>query len=242
MNTLIKLITATLLSMMLHSCQFDMNINTGVSGNGTVVTETREINSDFNRISVSRGLDVYITQSNIPNLEVEADENLHDIITTEVEGNTLRISASDNIRRSKAQIVRVNVKDLEEIKATSGSDVFSETVLVYDDLILKATGGADLNVEVKTKNLECRSTSGSDLIVRGTTVNLIAEATSGSDINAKDLKAEDSKVSATSGSDIRVHSSNSLSASATSGADVRYYGNPTTVKKSDNSLGSVRKQ
>ena len=92
----------------------------------------------------------------------------------------------------------------------------------------------------KTEKLNCNSSSGGDIRISGTTTLLIAEASSGSDIKASNLKAETSKVKASSGADISVNTSKELTARATSGGDIRYSGNPQTIDKSDSSSGSVR--
>jgi len=241
MNTLAKLITSSILAMLMLSCNFDFNIDAGITGDGNVITETRAVNQDFNGITASRGLDVYISQGNDYGISVEADENLHDIIVTEVENGILKISTTENIRKSKAQKVMVSTKNLEFIKATSGSDVYSEGTISAVNLKLEANSGADLDVDIETENLTCSSSSGSDIRVRGNTINLKARATSGSDINAKSLKAEISDVEANSGSDIFVYTSKELTANASSGGDVHYYGNPEKVKKSDGVSGSVIK-
>jgi len=78
MTTLAKFTVAVLFSLLLMSCNFDFNINPGVRGNGNVSTIERNIEEDFNQIEVSRGLDVYLTQSDSPMLKVQADENLHE--------------------------------------------------------------------------------------------------------------------------------------------------------------------
>ena len=241
MNTLAKLIISSILAMLMLSCNFDLNFDTGIVGNGEVMTEERNLNAEFTAIEASRGLDVYITQSGNYGLSVEADENLHDIIVTEVENGILKITTTDNIRSSKSQKVMVNASILDFIKATSGSDVYSEGIIKGSQLKLEASSGADLDVEVHTEDLTCSSSSGSDINVRGKTTKLNAKASSGSDINAKNLMAEYSKVEANSGADITVHSSRELTANANSGGDVRYYGNPEKVNKSDGVSGSIRK-
>ncbi len=48
MTTLVKIIVATLISLSLFSCNFDMNLNNGVRGNGNVTVEQRTINESFN--------------------------------------------------------------------------------------------------------------------------------------------------------------------------------------------------
>ncbi len=242
MSTLIRIIITSIVSILMLSCNFSMNLGEGVDGNGNVITVDRDISTDFDQIKVSQGLDLYITQSNDVALSIEADENLHDLIMTDVENNILRIYSTENIRRSSSKKIMLNINDISAIKATSGSDVYSTNTIEVDELELNTTSGADMKLDVKTQILNCHSTSGSDIRVSGTTEVLIAEATSGSDIKADKLKAETSKVKATSGADISVNTSKELTARATSGGDVRYSGNPEKVNTSDSSSGSVRQQ
>ncbi|SDS87613.1 head GIN domain-containing protein [Winogradskyella sediminis] len=240
MTTLSRIIIISIISFLLLSCNFSMNLGPGVDGNGNVVTEERTISPDFNEIKVSQGLDLYISQSDAVGLSVEADENLQDLIMTDVENSILRIYTTENIRRAQSKKIILSIETISAIKATSGSDVYSSNTISLSNLDLHATSGADITIDVITETLECKSTSGSDINVTGTTTNFMAEATSGSDIDASNLKAEISNVKATSGADISVHTSKELTANATSGGDVKYSGNPKKVNKSDNSAGSVK--
>ena len=227
---------------MLMSCQFNSNFGIGVRGNGNVETIERHINEDFNEIKVSRGLDVYLTQSDNISVEVEADQNLHDIIMTEVENNVLRIYADENINYSASKKVMVSFKTINKITATSGSDVYSTNTITVESLELKTTSGSDMELDVDTHVIECRSTSGSDLRLSGRTDKLYAEATSGSDIKAGNLKTKTCEARATSGADITVNTSEELYAKASSGGDIKYYGNPEKISKKDGVSGSIRKQ
>lgn len=224
------------------SCRIDGDFGFGVSGNGHIQKVDRDITGEFDEIEVSRGLDVYLTQSNDFSLSVEADENLHDIIMTEIENNTLYIYADENIRTAKARKVMVNFEDVSKISATSGSDVFSSNIIKTENLDLTTTSGADMELEIDVDVLECRSTSGSDLRVSGHANKLYAEATSGSDIKAGNLKTRMCEAKATSGADITVNTSEELIAKATSGGDIKYHGNPEKITKKDGVSGSVRKQ
>jgi hypothetical protein len=242
MTTLIKFIVATVLSLMLLSCNFDINLNSGVRGNGEVITTDRTVNASFSSIKATEGLDVYLTQSTTEAISVEADENLHDLILTEIEDGVLKIHTKENIGKATSKRVNVNFKAVSSITSTSGSDVYSTNTITADRLDLKSTSGSDMTLDVNTSVLNCKSTSGSDLKLSGKTIKLVAEATSGSDIKAADLNAESSEVRATSGADITVNTSKALTARATSGGDIKYYGNPETVDKSDSSSGSVKQQ
>ncbi len=242
MTTLTKIIVATLLSLTLFSCNFDINMNSGVSGNGNVQTVERTITESFTSIKATEGLDVYLTQSNNESITVEADENLHDLIITEVVDNVLKIHTRENIGRSSSKKIMVSFKDISAITSTSGSDVYSTNTITTNHLKLKSTSGSDMKLNVDTSILECESTSGSDLKLSGKTKKLIAEATSGSDIKASNLIAESSQVKATSGADITVNTSKELTAKASSGGDIKYYGNPEKVNKNGGPSGSIRKQ
>ncbi len=242
MSTLSRIIVTSIISLLMLSCSFSKNFKSSKDGNGNVITEDRPIKNNFDEIKISQGLDLYITQSDETTLIVEADENLQDLIKTEVADGVLKIYSTENIRRASSKKVMLSVKTISAIKATSGSDVYSENTIEVSNLELTSTSGADIKLDVKTETLDCTSTSGSDIKLSGTTKTFIASATSGSDINASKLQAETSNVRATSGADISVNTSKALTAKATSGGDIRYSGNPEKISKSDTSAGRVKQQ
>lgn len=241
MTTLTKIIVTTVLALLFFSCNFDLNLGPGVRGNGDVITETRDLDASFHSIKAAEGLDVYLTQGDSESIKVQADENLHDIILTEVKNGVLHIHTEENIAHSSAQKVMVEFDDIESITSTSGSDVYSTNTIRADRLELKSTSGSDMELEIDAKTVVCKSTSGSDLRLSGKTDKFTAESSSGSDIKAGNLKARICDAKATSGSDITLFSSQELTAKASSGGDITYYGNPDKVNKSDGVSGSIRK-
>jgi len=224
------------------SCNMDFNYSTGVTGNGNVTTATRSVEGNFDAIKVSRGLDVYLTQGQNNGILVEADENLHEIIMTEVEDGVLKIYADENIKRSSSQKVMVSFDNVSSIKASSGSDVISENTITADELTLETSSGADMKLYIDAVTVDCSSSSGSDMKLSGKTNKLYAEASSGSDIKAGDLEAVSTQVRASSGADVTVNTSKELTAKASSGGDIKYYGNPEKVNKTDGVSGSIKKR
>jgi len=242
MTTLTKIIVSTLLAMLMFSCNLGINLGPGVSGNGVVVTDQRTPNGTFNKIDVSRGLDVYLTQGDQESIEVEADENLQEIIITDVRNGVLEIYADENIRHSSSKKVYVTFRSVDQISSSSGSDVYSTNTIKADNLELSTSSGSDMELNIDTETVSCDSSSGSDLKVSGRTNKLYAEASSGSDIKAGNLEAVSSQARASSGADITINTSKELIAKASSGGDIKYYGNPEKVDKSDGVSGSIIKQ
>jgi len=234
MKTLTKL-SVVLLLVVTSSCMFD-----GIKGNREVKTAKRAISSDFESIAVSNGIDVYLTMGNSTSLTIEADENLHDIIETEVDNGVLRIYADKNIWSAKRKRVYLTAQSINEIKTTSGAEVRTENTLKTDELRVAVTSGADVRLTVDVDQLRCTTTSGSDARLEGRANHFVARSTSGSDLKASGLEAKTCEARVTSGADISVNVSEELDASATSGGDIRYSGNPKKIRKNSNSGGDVR--
>ena len=238
MKTAIKQgILVLFVSALFVSCGVDMFNR--IDGNRNVVTEDRKIEGDFTRVKVSSGIDLYLTQGDEVSLTVEADENLHDYIKTEVDGDQLKIYVDGNIWRAKARKVHLTVTTLEELRATSGSDVIAKSVIKAQDLEVSTSSGADLRMEVKAENLVTSSSSGSDLRISGTADTHNTSASSGSSVNAYQLESKDVTAKVSSGADIGVFASESIDARASSGGDIRYKGNPEKVNKKTSSGGGV---
>lgn len=235
MKTLLKITAVLLLFITTTSCFFD-----GVRGNGNVITKNRKISNDFISIKASRGLDVYITKSSDLSLTVEADENLHELIETDVVNGTLVITTKKNIGLATAKKIHLSVENLNEILVASGAEIYSENTFSAKDLKINATSGSEANLTLKVNNLICDASSGAEINLSGFTINLEASSSSGSEINAYELKAKNGNARASSGSDIKINVSDSFKGKATSGADIKYRGNPKVVNKDKSSGGSIK--
>ena len=235
-----KILTLLLITTLFSSCAVDMFNR--VNGNRNVVTEDRSTKEDFTKIKVSTGLELYISQGSKNKITVEADENLQDIIITEVKDGVLKIYSEKNIWRSKARKVYVTIKNLDAIAATSGSDVYTNERLKVNDLNISATSGADITISVDANTVETSATSGSDIEISGVSNNHISKATSGASIDAYQLRSRNVTAKVTSGADINVYTSESIVAKATSGGGIDFKGSPKKVDKKTSSGGSVSAQ
>ena len=215
------------------------NMFNGVVGNRNIVTIERTIKADFTGIKVSTGIDLFIRQGSTNAITVEADENLHDLIITEVKEGILKIYTDKNIWKSKARKVYVTIENLTLLKASSGSNVKSESVINTNEIYIDASSGASIDIEVVAKSAVTEASSGSDVKIKGTTINHTARASSGSSINAYKLKSTNANASASSGASIHIYASKNMDAKASSGGAIDYTGNPTSIHKEASSGGSI---
>ncbi len=218
------------------SCMFD---GFGIKGNRNVVSEDRKITSNFTEIKVSQGIQVFLTQGNDIEINVEADENIIDLLITEVNGDVLKIYFDKNVSRAKAKNVYLTVDKITRIKVSSGAHVKSEGTIRAKTLKLSSTSGSGLKLNLNATEVICSTSSGADVKLTGTTESFSGSASSGSHIDADDLLSKTSKAKVSSGAGISLHASEELNAKASSGGSISYKGNPTVLNKSKSSGGSI---
>lgn len=235
MKQLAKYLPLSLLVLTLSACNLNIDIG-GVHGDGNVQAESRATPKTFTEIKAANGLDVFITQDDSYSVRVEADENLLELIRTEVEGSTLHIYTEKNIRVSTSKKVYVSLPVIEKIMASSGADIVTENgSLSVKDIGVKASSGSSIKLDVDANEIHSDCSSGADILLRGTAKTLYAEASSGSDIEAKELETESCEVRVSSGADVAVNTKKSLTAKASSGGSVKYKGNPEVVSQEKSS-------
>lgn len=220
------------------SCNINIKLDQ-VSGNGEVVSIERDVTTDFYVVKGSSGLDVYLTEGDSPKIVVEADENLHEYIETSIEDGKLNIRTTKNIRRADARKVHVTYTTLEGIEASSGADVKVLSQVKAENLTLKSSSGADLELDVYTRELTAAASSGSRIKLSGSAKNSSLKASSGSDIKAQELETLTCEAQASSGADITIKVLNTLEGKASSGGSIKYYGDPSEVASIKSSSGGT---
>ncbi len=219
------------------SCIFDGVV--GIKGSRNVVSEDRVIGSDFEIISVKQGINLYITQGKQTDIRVEADDNIIDLLITEVKNNELNIYFEKNVNRAKARNVYLTIDNISKIKASSGSSITSENTLQTTLLELDSSSGSSIKIHANASEIKTESSSGSSIIIYGKCNTFTANSSSGSTINADELKTVNAKAEASSGANIDVNVTGKLTAKASSGGDIDYEGSPTAIDKKTSSGGSV---
>jgi hypothetical protein len=213
------------------------------------VTTTRQA-SGFNAVSVSSGVDLYITQGSNESVKIEADEDFQKYVIVKVQNGTLEIyiepnhSGAINITSlfKKMSLTNklkayVTLPDLTKLNASGGSDVYSQGNWKVNALKMVATGGSDIKFELQGAVLETTATGGSDLTLKGKINSLTTSASGGSDVMAGDLQTDKAIVTASGGSDVTVNVTSQLDAKANGGSDIYYKGNPAKISR-DSSGGS----
>ena len=237
MKALTKITAMLLLLISTTSCFVDGF--TGIKGNRNVVSEDRTISDNFDEIKVQQGIQLFITQDNTTKIKIEADENIIDLLITEVKDNELKIYFEKNVNKAKSRNVYLTANEISKIRTSSGAMIKTENTLETNTLELDSSSGSSIKVTVNASEIISSSSSGSNIHVYGKTKSFSASASSGSSIDADKLETINTTAKVSSGANIDVNVSGKLVAKASSGGSIDYEGNPTEVNKDTSSGGSV---
>lgn len=236
----LRILTTVIAILAISACT-NGQIRKTVYGNNDVVTKERKTSS-FTGLKVSSGIDVYLTQGNNESISVEADENLHEYIITEVKGGVLNVYSDANIRRAERKRVYVSMKNIESIKTSSAGDVIGETPVKSSTLKLSASSAGDIKIEVQVDDLSVDISSSGDITLSGNADMLEVDLSSAGDLNAYNLTVREADVSVSSAGDADVYVTERLQARASSAGDINYKGNPKYLDAHSSSAGGIHKR
>lgn len=237
-----KFIIAALMALLFSSCGHSINLNGGIKGSGNITTENRNVNQDFKKIEVSRGIKVIVEQSDNKSITVEADDNLQKHIITKVENGVLIIESDESYDSTETPVVNVKMPVTSGLSATSGSEITSSNTLITENIDVKTSSGSEIQITVEADAIKIESTSGSSVEASGKALKLETASSSGSTINAENLMTNEITSQATSGSSTNVYPILKLEAKASSGSSINYHNDPKSISKEESSGGSVSKE
>lgn len=126
----------------------------------------REI-APFDQVNVSDDLKVVFKKSDKEKVSIVANGIGYDKIVTESSGRELNIKFKTGIYKQTDVQIEVEYVKLRSIDASNKSDVRIQDVLTGDELKLKATGGAVINVDVDVSAVKASLSNGGRIEISG---------------------------------------------------------------------------
>lgn len=146
-----------------------------IKGSKIVTVSVKEIPS-FENIEINDNFEVFLVKADKSSLEIEADDNLHEVINYEVAGGTLRVSSLREASSFKKFALRINytsdlklitAKNESSIKALADLELENITIKNYDfsksflnvkanyfALVLNDKSEAEINIKAENTSLE----------------------------------------------------------------------------------------
>lgn len=207
----------------------------------------RTLSGNFSAITISDGIDVYLTQGQTESVAVTAsDEKYMSRFKTEVENGTLKIYydnkginwAFNEKRKLKAW---VTFKNIDKLHVSGGASVKTNGAIDADKLDMRFTSGSHFTGKINAKELTVDQNSGSGMTVSGTADKITVEGSSGSIFKGYDLAVDYCDAKASSGAGVHITINKELNAKANSGGGIKYKG-AALIKDLNVSSGGIVKR
>jgi hypothetical protein len=117
------------------------------------VTVTKKELAAFKAIEVEDNVELYLVKGEKESLEIEADDNLHETVMADINGENLRIYTSKEISGAKKLVVRLTYTNgLKAITAKHKTILYALTDLEVEEITIKNIDFSKSYINVKATN------------------------------------------------------------------------------------------
>ena len=230
----------------------------GERGSGEVVTQEREV-ATFERIRLECSADLIVRVGDEVSVSVTTDDNLQDLIITEVVSRqTLLVDSDGPYRTRRGVLVEITVPKLTmlEVDGSGGVEITgldNKTFEVeldgsgdiefggkIDELDIELDGSGQIHINNLTSTSVNVEFDGSgDIEIEGQTEFLKVSLNGSGDIDARRLKAVDAIVRIHGSGDARIYAESDFDGAVYGSGDIDVYGNPDNLDRRVSGSGDI---
>ncbi len=213
---------AAVLVLLLPSCLDRF----GIRGEGATVTQQRTPGT-FNAVALNIDADVVLHTDSTYRIEVTGQQNILDVLRTNVNGNELVIDFTDCVIEYSALTIHIYAPVYVQVSICGSGNVSNTGILNTGNFKTKISGSGNLSLS----NLQCTTVetdiSGSGNITLSGTAQTINHESSGSgSLKAYGLTGNAVDISISGSGDAEVNVTQNLTVDISGSGDVYYRGTP----------------
>lgn len=207
--------------------------------------ETRDLKfSGFTGVSVGWGIGLDITQGTDFQVQVTGNSEDLDELKVEKDGDVLTFSHKSRWggwNRHGKLSVSIVMPTLTYLDLSGGSKGRISMDAASKSFSAELSGGAELNGELRCRDVKLSLSGGAELHLAGQGGNLTIDGSGGSTCDTKEFAVQNVNSELSGGSNATVNMNGELNADQSGGSEIIYYGN-ATLGRTDSSGGSrIRK-
>ncbi|UOQ54591.1 head GIN domain-containing protein [Hymenobacter cellulosivorans] len=218
------------LTLGLTACDCDDVFPDKVTGSGPVVTENRTV-ANFSRLDLNVDAEVFLTQGPSQTVRVEAQQNILDVLQTNVSGEKLSIRYGRvNVRRHEPVKVFIVTPSLSDVAVSGSGNVVGQSAWRTDnlDLSLSGSGGIELAV-TGTQNLRTDISGSGKVRLAGDARRADVHISGSGAVEGYPLTVQQAEVSLSGSGSTYLTITQALNASISGSGKVYYRGRPSVT-------------
>ncbi len=212
-----------------------------IKGDSGLKTDIREL-SGFTEIIAQGRFELTIVQGEQEGVRIESNPNLLELFQTRIQGKTLYISMTADVRKYDALNVTVSIKELTKIILLNEINLITKSVIHFDELAIFSGGMSQINIEVYAAKLSLQLVDGTYASFKGFSENLIAEIHDETELNAFSLEVENASILSSGLTEVMVNVKKDLQLMVSGSSNLYYTGNPSISKRIFSSTGFIVKR
>jgi hypothetical protein len=231
----ISLFIGIILSLLVTGCYRD---GFGINGSGNDVTQSRSLNS-FTGVDLSIDANVILHIDSFYHVELHAQHNILNVLTTEIHGNKLRLGFSHNVNSHGTITIDVYAPYYTYAGISGSGNIENDEAWNSTSFETKISGSGDIFITgIQTGAVET-SISGSGKITLGGICTSLSTFVSGSgDLHAFDLIGNTGDVRVSGSGETEINVSQTLTVHINGSGDV-YYKNTPALNVNNSGSGDV---
>ncbi len=214
-----------------------------IKGSNNITSEVRAL-STFTQIDVQDAFEVDVTYSPTQELVVvEAPDNLHEFIETNVISGKLKIHFTHNKRISTKNPIKIHITtaDLNKFDLSGASDVILNNPLNDYDFELEMSGASDFEGEVNVTNGDIEMSGASNAKINGTAMDAFVDLSGASTIRKYEFEIETLDVKLSGASTAFLTILNSMSVELSGASTLNYKGDPVITHINTSGASNINK-
>jgi hypothetical protein len=226
MHKITFVIPFILTALVIGACSIHVNVDIG-QGSGKIVTETRDV-SHFDSLELSGIGDITLIQSDQEALEIEAEDNVLQHITTEVRNGTLYIGLEPKvILPTKPVKYTLKMHNIHGLATRGVSSVKSSGSIHTDRLEIDISGTGSIELEDLTcANLSISISGAGSFQASGKASDQKITLSGAGNYRGQDLQSQTAEVTISGLGQVTLWVTDRLDVTISGTGGVDYYGTP----------------
>ncbi|MBK9175160.1 MAG: DUF2807 domain-containing protein [Flavobacteriales bacterium] len=209
-----------------------------VTGSGEVIRRTLPV-ADFHGFVLAGSMNVHLVRAEERKVEVEAQANIADLVTTTVKDGIWLIDTKENYRTNKPFIIHIHAPVIDRVHVDGSGDVKGTGSFIGERMKLGIAGSGSIHLAFEAREADADISGSGSIHISGSCGAIDADIAGSGDINAAKLQCTDAEIDVAGSGSATIDATGSVQASIAGSGNVVLMRKPAALKKSIDGSGSV---
>ena len=213
------IVTALLWVILLTGC------NSCIDGTGHVENQTRAV-EPFSEIVLNINADVVVDVASKTTMQIHAQQNVLDAITTRVKGKKLIIDASPCLGKTDPILIKVFSPDIYKLTVNGAGMIKTANPITLGEMTLNLSGSGKIFADVHANIVNTNLSGSGDIIVNGSANKQNIDLKGSGNFKGLGMRTNSIEVELSGSGKASVSATNKLVVEITGSGEVVYAGDP----------------